>query len=1040
MAERELNRLTSGLRELCARHVLDEKWLVAPSRRVGFQWLDTVARSGQPVLNARVKSLPSMALELAAPEMNRRGLTYLRGIASEVLVDRVLSRLRDSGGEYLSKLDPGPGLIGTLRSTLADLRLAGLAARDLEGDAFEVRAKGRDIAFLLGEYENELEGFGLVDYAGALRLATERLHGTPPPLADGTLVLLSSDMLTDLRGLERELWEAVPERHRRLLEVDQPCEPAKRSPSDASLLAWIPEPASAPRPAGDGTVRMFRAVGEVNEVREVLRRCVDEGIPFDEVEIIHTDSSTYPPLVYELARRLTQEDGDPPVTFSGGTPARYSRPARALLGWLYWIREGYPQSVLVRMVQDGLLRLDGAEGMGFARLGAMLRSLPIGEGWERYLPAMEAEIDALGVRIDMDGRNGESGAPWADRREQLERRVKGLKALHGLTRDLLDLPSARDGLYILQAAALFLRRHARGTGRMDEYSLRALLREIEEFAGCLRDSEPAGLKPREWLAGLPDSVRVEGQGPRPGCLYVTPIPRGGHSGRKHTFIIGLDDTRFPGAGLQDPLLLDKERGHLSGDLPIASGRMARRLDELAKLLAGLRGPVTMSYCCRGLSDDREMFPSPAQLSAYRIIAGDREGVQDDLLAWLPDPVSFAPDDPNKCIDTSEWWLWRLCGSGGVADPEEAVSRSFPHLGRGLIARRERKSKRFTTYDGFVPEAGEDMDPTRPDGPVLSASRLETLGKCPMEYFFRYILGIEPPEEYAVDTSTWLDSGERGNLLHAVFREFMCRLRGTEKLPEMDRDLAMLEEILGEEIAAWKARKPPPNREIYEREVRELEHTSRIFLQEEEAYCRSSQPLYFEVAIGLEPEGGGNAIDCPDPLEVELPGGGVIRARGYIDRVDRVPGSEGERFAVCDYKTGSCWGFDEADPFRQGRLIQNALYMALVRSRLEECHPGGEVEGFSYFFPNTREHGERIGWDSSILEEGMTVLEKLCRMLRTGCFPFTDNPEDITYSDYAPAFGDAEAAAEAVKAKLGNPDNAALSPFRDLRGYGGEDER
>ena len=26
-----------------------------------------------------------------------------------------------------------------------------------------------------------------------------------------------------------------------------------------------------------------------------------------------------------------------------------------------------------------------------------------------------------------------------------------------------------------------------------------------------------------------------------------------------TFIVGLDDSRFPGAGLQDPLLLDHER-------------------------------------------------------------------------------------------------------------------------------------------------------------------------------------------------------------------------------------------------------------------------------------------------------------------------------------------------------------------------------------------------------------------------------------------------------------------------------------------------
>ncbi len=125
---------------------------------------------------------------------------------------------------------------------------------------------------------------------------------------------------------------------------------------------------------------------------------------------------------------------------------------------------------------------------------------------------------------------------------------------------------------------------------------------------------------------------------------------------------------------------------------------------------------------------RDMFPSPVLLAAYRIISGDREGVQDDLLAWLPEPVSFAPQDPEHCLDSSEWWLCRLCGDPAPQDPEETVAQAFPHLGRGMEARRARESDLFTAYDGYVPEAGEDLDPAKPGGPVLSASRLEKLGK------------------------------------------------------------------------------------------------------------------------------------------------------------------------------------------------------------------------------------------------------------------------------------------------------------------------
>ena len=59
------------------------------------------------------------------------------------------------------------------------------------------------------------------------------------------------------------------------------------------------------------------------------------------------------------------------------------------------------------------------------------------------------------------------------------------------------------------------------------------------------------------------------------------------------------------------------------------------------------------------------------------------------------------------------------------------------------------------------------------------------------------------------------------------------------------------------------------------------------------------------------------------------------------------------------------------------------------------------------------------------------------MLALGCFPVTDAPKDVRYSDYAPAFGDAETAAEMVKRKLANQADKALDPFRKLRAYGTE---
>ncbi len=1035
-----LNRLTRGLAHLCAQHVMEEKWLLAPSLRTGFQWLDAVTKSGQPVLNVRVKTVNRMALELGAPEMEKRGVSLLRGMRAELLAGAVLARMREKSG-YLAGLETGPGLMRVVAATLRDLRLAGVDAAGLSPRLFEVPVKGKEIISLLEAYEEELACGGLIDLAGALSLAARRLETDGAALPPQSLVAVPEDMLERMRGFERVLWDSVPEERRIVLEVDRPGEGSAGGAGDPSPLAWVSRPGDAPQPDGDGCVEMFRAVGEVNEVREVLRRCAAAGIPFDQVEILHSDASTYVPLIYEICALLSPQGGTGvPATFLEGIPVRYSRPGRALAAWLSWIVEDFPQSVLVRMVQDGLLDPGSAtDPPHFSRMGSVLRSLPIGKGRGRYLAALDAELESLAWRISRPERE-EYGDDNGEQAAHLERRMEILRSLREIIGDLLaGIPeSAHDQLALLRGAEEFIASRARGASELDEYGRMRLLDDIRELASCIGENDAclSCLDIRGWLSELAASSRVEGKGPRPGCIYVASLAAGGHSGRPHTFILGLDDGRFPAAGLQDPLLLDSERTAICEELPTAAGRLAASLEDFASLAARIRGRITLSYCCRSLGDDRDMFPSPILLAAYRIVTGDREGVQDDLIAWLPEPVSFAPRDPELYLNSTEWWLCRLCGEPAAEDPEGIVSSAFPHLGRGMEARRARESDLFTAYDGHVPEAGADLDPTKAGGLVLSASRLETLGRCPLEYFFAYVLGIKPPEEYLLDPSRWLEPTEKGSLLHSVFQGFYLRLLAENRGPVFESDWNTLQGILADEIGAWVHRKPPPSHDVFAREVDDLRRGVRIFLQEEEEHCRGRRPLYFEVAIGMETDAEGNTVDSPEPVEVELPGGKTIRTRGCIDRIDELGEPGSSRFAVCDYKTGSSYGFKREDPFCQGRRVQNFIYMMQAQSRLAECHPGAEVASFQYFFPSTREHGERIEWDAGTLMGGVDVLQNLCEMLARGCFPFTDDDSDVSISDFRAYFGDINASVEAVKRKLHNPDNEILAPFRELRGYGG----
>jgi len=119
------------------------------------------------------------------------------------------------------------------------------------------------------------------------------------------------------------------------------------STTDICLLVHIGKTIEGIQPKNDGSVKLFRAVGEINEVREALRRCLSDKQPLDDVEVLHTDAATYVPLIYATARRYFSEPDRPegvPVTFAEGIPAILSRPGRAMVAWLHWMREDYPHS------------------------------------------------------------------------------------------------------------------------------------------------------------------------------------------------------------------------------------------------------------------------------------------------------------------------------------------------------------------------------------------------------------------------------------------------------------------------------------------------------------------------------------------------------------------------------------------------------------------------------------------------------------------------------------------------------------------------
>ncbi len=1009
-----MNTFIEKLAEACRAHRITQKWLIAPSLRTGHQWLDQVTRAGGSALNVHIHTVRSLAMKILAPQLADGKVKVASAAVRRLVVAAAWQQVMKDDG-YLGSARLTPGLLALAESSLLDLRLAGLGPGDLDGARFEQAVKGTELRALLAAYQAELEKRNLIDHADAARRAAEALRESGPP---GIVVIRPDDL--QLTVLERTLFDAFAGEVVVTLPVDRP--------ADAAAL----------EPGGDGSVHIVHATGEANEIRAVLRSVLEQELPLDGIELLYTAADPYVPLIYDTAHRIFEHDASRdlgvPLTFADGVPARLSRPGRLLAAWHGWVHQDFPQSGLLRMLQAGLLRLpadqDG-DPVSAARLVRMLRSVGIGFGRDRYARCLAEKIEAL--QFGLDGARDESA------RSDCRQRLETARALAGLVETLLAVSPGPDAgaTRTVSAARTLLGDHALSSGKLDGLAQQRLGLELDGMLDALgaSDADPAGFDGWAWIKELPERIGVGGSGPRPGHLHVASVRGGGHAGRQRTIIVGLDDGRFPSAGRQDPLLLDHERAELGAGVPTSRTRLREQVEAFALLLSRLRGDLVLSFSSRSIDDDREMFAGPVVLASFRRVSGQPDGDHAALMDWIGPALSFAPRHADACLDAGEWWLHQAVSEPPVENLAELAKATFGHLARGRAAGTARASDAFTVYDGRVDEPGTEIDPTAAGGPVMSTTKLQAIGTCPLSYFYERVLKVKPPDDVEVDPTCWLTSLQFGTLLHEILFEFVAALIADGHWPpEPGRDLPRIAAVVETKAAEQRRRIPAPGEEAYRQQRGELDQSAAIFVKEQARSPVPGRPVYLEASIGLPTQRRDTDIDVPDPVAVTLPGGGTIRGVGIIDRIDR----DGDGYVLYDYKSGSSTrNYDPGDPFRMGRLVQHALYMAVVEAALRAGpDPDAKVREFRFLFPGVKTHGREIPFGRDVIEPGLKVIGRLCRLPATGAFLASDDSGDCRFCNYRSACQAVETnlddLCEASRRKIDNPDNTALKPLVELR--------
>ena len=741
-------------------------------------------------------------------------------------------------------------------------------------------------------------------------------------------------------------------------------------------------------------------------VRDMLQRA-EAGVPFHRMAALYRRQDPY-------AFQLRMELGFAGIPAAGPDPSqlRESVPGRLLTGMLDVIKEDFSRAALMRWLADAPVwnaasnrsasgELQRWEGL--SRQAGVVRGL---EQWKERLQGLTASMaqrrqgaEARGDLTEAQARGYDEAIACAER-------------LLALVEQLAQVSPPADGSpwsAFAKWARNAIDRYGQGKNdwpAQQQNALGSVETALEEL-GKLDSVESATT-----LTGFQQALNhaLSGYMGRSGAtgtgVFVAGLSAATGMEFDTVWLLGMSEGDYPGRSSEDPLLPEYVRAQvLKGALPLRrEAQLHERRDYLAALTGGERR--RLSYSRVDPVTRRSQYPSPWLLEAVSTLADERvssERLHTYDAPWLTviesmeDALRMAED--GRAADGHEYDVLAL------ARWQRTDSRLHWHplasdggtLGRALAMERARATNRLTEWDGYVGGiAGSSRRLGGSLSRVMSPSRLESWATCPYRHFLGNVLNLsawETPEDVLN-----ISPLERGSLVHAILERFIKEAMDAgapsprEGWTLLQRE--RLREIAQEEFREAERRGVTGRRVLWEVAQEDVLQDLERFLDDDEQYRADEgmQPLHVEYAFGF---------DGP-PVAMALPGGGEVRFRGFIDRVDVA--QDGRRAVVVDYKTGSSRQYRKMDddPLMAGKRLQLPVYALAVR---ETLLPSAALRA-EYWFTSANGGYTRVPVTFDAIDaQFRNTVQAIAEGIRGGVFPANPGPsvfggpENCRYCDF-----------------------------------------
>ncbi len=916
-------------------------------------------------------------------------------VASPRLLEALLKQVASgtSRNAWTAFVRRRPGTLGRLRGALNDLREAGIDADTLAENASARRDV--DLADLYRLYTAALDRCakaGWVDDAGLIsaalplagRLAGKFgsvfLHGAYELIgvrvdlihemdrAVPLTVLLPGDADSPVARYSRDFVETLS---RRGLAFD--VEPAGNpEPGVRPALEALYDERSTPAPAPDEYLSFRHAQGPAAEFKAAMYDALESirsGCPPAEIAIVARNLEPYVAAMEDAAEELP---GSPSTSFtsSARAPLRRLPLVRDFLLLLRVIDEDFPRAPTVELLRSPRLNRkavfdDGRDAQG-DRADVWSRSAGVIGGfteWRDVLPG------------------------WAEQIGQRQAALQITACLEAIQRTASwESKSWSDHAAHLESLLRIAFRDAPEADTDD--TLRQVFDEMRRMESLVGDRRPRTYS--EMRGWLEDAVDGEDQGlferDRGGIRVLDAMQARGLTFRE-IHLLGLNSGQFPKAAREDPVLGESLRQRLREATGRPLGVKSRRRHEerlLLSIVVGAAGERVAVSWQRADEAGRAKTPSLALRELARLACGAPDlratveagrHLRSHPAQWLEDLVQ----NPGLLPPAGERVLAALNsrGSKGL----QALAEQYPELSGGVdfIAATQGFRPVDPSYDARI-------GPLDADAP-FSVSGLESLGRCPLQFFFKHVLRVgeldEQADAFDVSRRDW--GTHVHAILEAVYRDLESEglFAGAPFEQLLSRGLKLLDREWSEVIGGGTARIAERLPVLWDWLAGTWLDALRAFLKKDlrHAHDNSLRP------VGLE-----ETLD----REVDFGEGTIARIRGRFDR--RLAGADVT--AIGDYKTsGALERRVKPTNILKGQALQVPLYWMLAggEASVELLGLGPE------FDPRAGEHRyDFAGLEGELRDSFLATVRTLIDLRNRGTFPLNKQDNICGWCTYRQA--------------------------------------